>query len=411
MFSLDMLTGPLMKAASSLKKLPAQPLAKPSGTGQALDGIFGKTGTMLSQPVSQSGADGLPNVPPTAPPQLSAASFDPLVNRMPVTRMPENPKVEDVPIPALPGRTGGPRPFDANTKAEFDYVMSKIPRDAAGSERKPSFGERFKSSLLPALLGTVQGVNSPAGQRNPVAGAIGGAAAGFGGGMIDPISARQYEFNQMYLPELEQQQDQRDRETETRRKADEALVNLEARRAGINHTKAQTEVARTNAEANQAYKQSQAELNDARTKAALTGKPEYKNFVVNGVSGTYEIYPGKEPRLLGESEKAYLQQQGILSKEKIADKRNETQLTITDKKAKAAMEQTVYKDRGQTTRTAMTQAGQNQRSAAKPGATPTPKSKSASTKVRTRQGFITDAIAGGYSKAEAEAFAEKMGLK
>lgn len=285
MFPLDLLTGPLMKAASSLKKLPPQQITKPPGADQALGGMFGKAGKIL-QPVSTGGAEGFPNVPPTAPPvskplpiaprvasrfepnrtlqqglndmeanaksaegvPLTSLSFDPLANREPAVKMAENPKVEDVPIPALPGRTGGPRPFDANTKAEFDYVMSKIPRDAAGNERKPTFGERFKSSLLPALLGTVQGVNSPAGQRNPLAGAIGGAAAGFGGGMIDPISARQYEWNQMYKPEMDTQEQRQEEKASRERKAaeekrrdNESLVNMEARRLEIETQKAKRE--------------------------------------------------------------------------------------------------------------------------------------------------------------------------
>ena len=406
MFNLDFLKGPLLTAASSFntspQPIPANPGLKPTAPKPIPGGWFGKAKQALS-----AGA-ALPDVDEDNP-QLAMPSFDPLANRMPAVHMPEDPKVEDVPIPALPGRTGGPRPYDPQIKHEYDYVMSKVPRDEAGNERKPTFGERFKSSLLPALLGAVQGINSPAGQRNPLGGAIGGAGAGFAGGIMDPISARQYEWSQMYKPELDQQEAHRGQEAEDKRKADEALVNLEARRAGIDLTKAQTDMARTNAEANRAYKESQAELNGAKAKAALTGKPEYTNLVVNGVPGTYEVFPGKEPRLLGESEKAYLQQQGILSKEKIAGERNATSKEIATGRNQTAIQTTEMREGGATHRTVMTQAGQNQRAAGKPGGgSPVPKGKSSG---GIRQSFIDRAVSAGYSRSEAEAEANRRGLK
>lgn len=174
MLSLDFLKGPLMKAAGAMGGMRGMPMP-PTGTGTTapkpiLGGMFGKAGKILSSlPTADAGA-------PPVPPRMATPNFDPLATRMPAVRLPEAPTVEETPIPALPGRTGGPRPYDPETKAEYDYVMSKVPRDEAGNERKLTFGERFRKSLLPALLGTVQGINAR--PDNPLGGAIGGAAAG-----------------------------------------------------------------------------------------------------------------------------------------------------------------------------------------------------------------------------------------
>lgn len=402
MLNLEFLKGPLMNAAGLAGKLPM-----PTGTGTTapkpmLTGMFGKAGKMLGQ------APPLPEAPPTAPAPLATPAFDPLANRGPAVRMGTEDRVEDVPIPALPGRTGGPRPFDANTKAEFDYVMSKVPRDAAGNERKLTFGERFKKSLLPALLGTVQGINSPAGQRDPLAGAIGGAAAGFGGGMIDPISARQYEFNQMYLPELDAQEEQRQQEAGVKQKADEALVNLEARRAGIDHTKAQTESLREGIGLNQQYKQSQITLNKAREDAIRTGKPQVRDVVGDdGLVRTYNVYPDGSMVELGGSAKAAMNTENNQTRKTIADNRNATQVTIANKRGSNAMEIARLKDRGQTGRTAMVQAGQDRR-ATGGAAAPKPKAASGGSK---RQAFIDRAVNAGYSRQEAEQEAKRRGLQ
>lgn len=385
MLPMSLLTSPLKKLAETTTTTAPKPM---------LGGMFGKAGKMLA-----SGVPALPDAPmPSAPPRLATASFDPLANRMPATRTPEiMPRVEEVAIPALPGRTGGPRPYDPQTKAEFDYVMSKVPRDAAGNERKISFGERFKSSALPALLGMVQGINAR--PDNPLGGAIGGAAAGFAGGMIDPTSARQYEWNQMYKPELDAQEAHARQVVEDAQNKEEGLVNLEARRAGIDYTKTQTDTMRANNQANQAYKNSQIALNEARAEALRTGKPQVRDVVdENGQIQTYNVYPDGSMVPLGGSAKAAMQTRDIGSREKIADSRNQT-----------AVQTTQMRQEGATNRTAMTQAGQNQRAAnrdassgARPGVKPIAGGK--------RQAFIDRAVAAGYSRQEAETEAKRRGL-
>ena len=102
MFNLDFLKGPLLTAASSFntppQTNPANPGLKPTAPKPMPGGWFGKAKQALG-----AGA-ALPDVDEDNP-QLAMPSFDPLANRMPAVRMPEDPKVEDVPVPALPGRS------------------------------------------------------------------------------------------------------------------------------------------------------------------------------------------------------------------------------------------------------------------------------------------------------------------
>lgn len=407
MLSLEFLKGPLMNAAA---KLPGMPTP---GTGTTapkpmLGGMFGKAGKLLSPlPTADAGA-------PPVPPRLATPNFDPLATRMPAVRLPDTaPTVEETPIPTLPGRTGGPRPFDPQTKAEFDYVMSKVPRDEAGNERKLTFGERFKKSLLPTLLGTVQGINAR--PDNPLGGAIGGATAGFAGGMIDPISARQYEWNQMYKPEMDAQQTAREEMNAERQRNEEGLVNLEARRAGIDYTKAQTDAMRANNQANQAYKQSQIELNRARAEAIATGKPQVRDVVdETGQIRTYNVYPDGSMVELGGSAKAAMNTENNQTRLGITDKQIAGRKDVAQMNAAEAMKRTVYKDRGQTTRTAMSQAGQDRRANSGGGTAtklPVKPSSKAAPRSSRRQAFIDDAIADGHDRALAEAEANRRGLK
>ncbi len=398
MFSLDFLKGPLMNAAGLKPPMPGPSTTTPK---PQMSGMFGKAGKMFAQlPPADAGQ-------PETMPQMAPPSFDPFSARMPPPTRAAESRVEDVPVPALPGRTGGPRPFDPQTKAEFDYVMSKIPRTAEGGERKPTFGERFKSSLLPALLGTVQGIN--ASPRDPLAGAIGGAGAGFAGGMIDPISARQYEWNQMYKPEMDVQEQHQDQLADGKRKADESLVNLEARRAGIDYTRAQTDAMRVNNQANHAYKQSQIALNEARAKALETGKPQIRDVVdENGQIRTYQVHGDGSMLELGGSARAAMNTENNTTRQTIADNRNTTQATIADKNAAAAMDRVVYKDRGQTGRAAIAQAG---RTTGKPGGAGGARPAASVGGKRSRQAWIEAAVAAGHSRADAEAFADRKGLK
>ena len=101
-----------------------------------------------------------------------------------------------VPIPALPGRSSGPRPFDPIRAAEYDYVRAR-----PNSDTVQGIGGRLKSGLKPALLGFLQAAARD--RENPLAAGAGGAIAGFGLGAIDPTMGREYEFDVMERPAME----------------------------------------------------------------------------------------------------------------------------------------------------------------------------------------------------------------
>lgn len=292
---------------------------------------------------------------------LATSGFNPDVARLPATMTPTGPLDEEVPIPDLPGRGGGARPYDPESKAEYEYVMRKMPRDEAGAERKMTKGERFRSALLPGLLGMVQGVN---GSRNTlddrIGGAIGGFGAGLAGGLADPVAARQYEFQQMYKPELDAAEERRQQTDERQQAKDRGLLDLDARRADIDYRRSQAEATRAGMKdtaLERELRQSQIKLNDARAEAVSTGKPQIRDIVdVDGRQKTYAVYPDGTTVELGGSARAAMNSQNVQSREKIAEGRNET-----------AVQTTQMRQAGATGRTAMTQAGQDRRAAAKSG--------------------------------------------
>lgn len=340
--------------------------------------------------------------------------------QMPVVYRRETPgaRVEDVPIPSLPGVPGGPQAYDPIAKERFDYMYGRIPKRevehtatdgstyTVNEARKPTFGERFKSSLVPVLAGAARGAASNTG--NPLLGAAGGAAGAFGLNMANPNMGSMLSFNTFVEPRL--QEDQKRQDQQYRRGVDrqEADLGLEERRAGIDYKRAQVDALKENSGLNSAYKQSQITLNDARAKALATGKPQVRDIVdENGQSRTYQVYGDGSMIELGGSARAAMNKENNQTKKTIADNRNSTQITVADKNASAAMDRTVYKDRGQTNRAAMTQAGQDRRATASPGGAAS-KSKPAGSK---RQAFIDAAVGDGHSRKDAEAEANRRGLK
>lgn len=329
---------------------------------------------------------------------LATPGFNPDIARMPSTMTPSGPLDEEVPIPNLPGRGGGARPYDPQAKAEYEYVMRKMPRDEDGNERKLTRGERFKGSLLPALLGMVQGVNSSGNTiRDRIGGAIGGFGAGMAGGIADPVAARQYEWQQMYKPEMDAAEERQQETLERQRAADRGLLDLEGRKADIDYRRAQADATRAgmkDAALERELRQSQIRLNEARAEAVSTGKPQIRDIVdVDGKVRTYQVFPDGTTMELGGSARAAMNEQNIGSREKIAEGRNQT-----------AVQTTQMRQAGATGRTAMTQAGQDRRAAAKTGG-----GKSGG-KVATGAQIAAYAKAQGISVEEARRRAESEGF-
>lgn len=306
-------------------------------------------------------------------------------------------RVEDVPIPSVPGIPGGPQPYDPIAKERFDYIYSRMPKDENGMERKHTFGERMKAGLLPMLAGAARGAQ--ASPNNPLWGAIGGAGTGFGVGAINPNAGSQISFNTFTEPRL--LADQARREDDYRRgvQREREGLSVEKDRADIEYRRAQTDATRggmKDAALEREYRRSQIDANNALAEARRTGKPQIRNVVdSDGASRSYAFYPDGRQEYLGDSEKAMLATEANQSRERIATGRNETAVKTTE------MRQT-----GANSRTAMTQAGQDRRAAAKAGGGdggPAPAGK--------RKAFIDRAVGAGYSRAEAEAEANRRGLK
>lgn len=215
--------------------------------------------------------------------------------------------------------------------------------------------------------------------------------------MIDPISARQYEWNQMYKPELDAQEAHTRQVVEDVQRKDEGLVNLEARRAGIDYTKTQTEAMRANNQANQAYKASQVTLNEARAEALRTGKPQVRDIVdENGQTRTFNVYADGSMVELGGSAKAAMNTENNQTRRVIADNTNTTRRDIAGMNAKEAMNRLQFKEGQRSSSANPSKPG------AKPGIKPVASSK--------RQSFVDRAVAAGYSRQEAEAEAKRRGL-
>lgn len=327
----------------------------------------------------------------------SATSINPSTIQAPVMRELPGARVEDVPIPSLPGIPGGPQPYDPIAKERFDYIYSRMPKDEAGMERKHTFGERIKAGLMPMLAGAARGAQ--ASPNNPLWGAIGGAGTGFGLGAINPNAGSLVSFNTFTEPRLQADQQRRDQDYQRGVQREREGLSVEKDRSDIDYRRAQADATRAgmkDAQLEREYRRSQIALNDARAQAVATGKPVVRDIVdESGQIRTYQVYPDGSAVPLGGSARAAINTQNVESREKVAEGRNQT-----------AVQTTQIREAGATGRTAMTQAGQNARAAAKTGGDgggPAPAGK--------RKTFIDRAVGAGYSRAEAEAEANRRGLK
>lgn len=348
--------------------------------------------------------------------QLSPmAGANPAMIAAPETRPPELPgaRVQDVRIPSIPGIPGGSQPYDPIAKERFDYVYRRMPKRqvehtaddgskyAVQEERPYTRGERFKAALLPMVAGAALGARNAPG--NPLWGAIGGAGTGFATGAINPNAGSQIAFNTFTEPRL--LADQARREDDYRRgvQREREGLGVEKDRADIDYRRAQADATRAgmkDADLERQYRRSQIDSNNALAEARRTGKPQIRNVVdSDGVSRTYSVYPDERLVYLGDSEKAALATEANQSRERIATGRNQT-----------AVQTTEMRQAGATGRTAMTQAGQDRRAAQRQTGDTGAKSSAGATGGK-RKSFVDRAVSAGYSRAEAEAEANRRGLK
>ncbi len=336
-------------------------------------------------------------------------------------------RVEDVAIPSLPGIPGGTQPYDPIAKERFDYIYGRMPKRevqrtasdgstyTVNEERRPTFKERFKASLLPTLAGVARG--AAATPDDPLLGAASGAAAGFGLNMANPNMGSMLSFNTFTEPRLQADQQREDQQFRRGVEQKRLGMSMDKDQAELAYRRAQTDATLAgmkDAGLERDYRQSQIDANRALEQQRLRQKPTYHNVVIEGRPQTIERFPDGTQRVLGDSEKAYLHEQGLLSREAVADRQIAGRKDVAQMNAAEAMKRTVYKDRGQTTRTAMSQAGQDRRANSGGGTAtklPVKPSSKAAPRSSRRQAFIDDAIADGHDRALAEAEANRRGLK
>lgn len=191
-------------------------------------------------PSSAELRSGLPILP--APRKITpAAALPPAVANMEAPRIEMDLDRRNLPIPSLPGRPGGPRPYNRTDAEMYDYVMKGARRDAEGrllgKEEGGGFDRDWKQTAISALAGAARGFAT----TGDVGGAIGGAAAGGAGSLINPQAGREFVFDSLHRPELER------REARERAERDRAVADI-LNRAKLDDLRATTEERRAQAE-------------------------------------------------------------------------------------------------------------------------------------------------------------------
>lgn len=156
------------------------------------------------------------------------------------------------PIPRLPGRPGGPMPFDPVEKARYDYVMDGAEWESTGGldsdpsvqQQKPRFKRSWKDSLINAGLGASQEYQ----RTGSLGAALGGGLAGGVGTAINPMAGREFRYDTLEAPRMEEQrqrqmertaQDQAIRMGQLRE--DDIRSQIESRRARDEMAKAEAD--------------------------------------------------------------------------------------------------------------------------------------------------------------------------
>jgi hypothetical protein len=263
----------------------------------------------------------------------------------------------NLPIPGLPGHSGGPIPYNSIDAAKYDSVMSHVKRDAEGN-LAGGFNRDWKTSLRNALLGA-----SAAARGGDLGAALGGAIAAGAGSMINPQAGYEFNFDMGERPKMEAEimrgRQEQERERADRMAAlDEALkgaqVNEIPRKAESERVKLELE--RRKADQEGALNNARVALLNAQTEAARTGVPKEVD-IENPETGQIEtvmVYPNGKREVVGLSSKAAINRANIKSREKIAreneagaDRRNvatnasakeRTQMNIDDRRAARAEE-------------------------------------------------------------------------
>lgn len=272
---------------------------------------------------------------------------------------------------------------------------------------------RWQDIAMNALSGAAQGFQT----TGDLGGALGGAIAGGAGTAISPLHGRDFRFRNEQMPRLMEQQKEGER-------LEDRGLDVQRRRADMEGVRARTQatIAGTK-DAELVYKQQEAKikLDEARRRAIESGKTQVVE-VEDPQTGQIRLVRVNNDGTtdLGASGKAAMNQDNIESREKISGNQIKSREGIVDKQIGSRERIVNVQQRGATGRTAMTQAGQNQRLEKRLGAQgaippigsvpygpPTPTSEGSP----RRQAIIKRAIEAGYTPEQAKAEADKAGIK
>jgi hypothetical protein len=332
---------------------------------------------------------------------MGRAEASPLAGQMVPTR--EIKPVRPPDFLGVPGSTMDDTPMNhSRYQYQTQYMKDgKVPR-------------RWQDIAMNALGGAAQGFQT----TGDLSGALGGAIAGGAGTAISPLHGRDFRFRNEQMPRLLEQR------AETERLEDRGL-DVQRRRADMEGVQARTQATiagMKDAGLERQYRQAQIEKMNAEAQAKLTGKPQ-KFMEYDPETGlVYEsfFYPDGRIERGGQSGGAQIKREGFESQQKMNTDRIVGGMERVKQSGKQALEREQYKQKAQTGRTAMTQAGQNQRQKerlAAGGTIPPIGSVPYGPPVTTdegsprRQSIIKRAIEAGYTPEQAKAEADKRGIK
>jgi hypothetical protein len=189
---------------------------------------------------SRADMAGLPDASMVNPP-LATPSFNPAEALSSPKNV--NPGIDTsgvgVPVPPLPGRPGGPRPYDPVTKAQYDYVIEGAKRDADGN-LTGGFKRSWKDSLKAALIGAGQGAQASPG--NPLAGMLGGALGAGVGTAINPMAGREMVFDATIAPGMLAEQQRAQQAAQFRAALEKEQLDQQYRQAQIGRIEHQNQM-------------------------------------------------------------------------------------------------------------------------------------------------------------------------
>lgn len=308
---------------------------------------------------------------------------NPMQDRMPVLQRPDTPPMEPLrgsaeTVGMLPdGQVGAPnvslpsaiaeRPVASVRPPDFlrgrGATMDDTPMNHARYGYQTEYMQdgriprRWQDIAMNALHGAAQGFQ----QTGDLAGALGGGIAGSAGSAISPLHGRDFRFQMEQMPRLSASQAESERLEDRGYERQKRTADMEGVRARTAATVAGTK----DAELERRKLQSAIALNDARAKAVATGKLQ-KHEEYDPVTGEIRVVyvrpDGTEVEGAGGlSGGAQVKREGFKNQKTIADDRNKAGMERVQQQGKDALQRVKIQQSGATGRTAMTQAGQNQR--------------------------------------------------